>query len=53
MAGKKGMVHYSKEMKLLAVQMYLEAGKSQQEIAQVLGLPRKELVEQWGASLPV
>ncbi len=47
MAGKKGMVHYSKETKLLAVQMYLEAGKSQQEIAQALGLRRKELVEQW------
>jgi transposase-like protein len=47
MAGKKGMVHYSKEMKLLAVQMYLEQEQSQQEIAQALGLPRKELVEQW------
>ncbi len=47
MAGKKGMVHYSKETKLLAVQMYLEEGKSQREIAGALGLPRKELVEQW------
>lgn len=47
MAGKKGMVHNSKETKLLAVQMYLEEGQSQQAIAQALGLPRKELVEQW------
>ena len=47
MAGKHGMRHYSKETKLLAVQMYLELGKSQAQIAQELVLPRKELVEQW------
>jgi transposase-like protein len=47
MAGKKGMRHYKKETKLLAVQLYLERGKSQEQIAQELGLPRKELVEQW------
>ena len=47
MAGKKGMIHYSKGIKLLAVQMYLEEGQSQREIAQALGLPRTELVEQW------
>jgi transposase len=47
MSGKKGMVHYSREMKLVAMQMYLEEGQSQREIAQALGLPRKELVEQW------
>jgi transposase-like protein len=47
MAGKKGMVQYSKETKLLAVQLYLQEGKSQREIAQALGLPRKELVEDW------
>lgn len=41
MAGKKGMVHYSKETKLLAVEMFLEEGKSQQAIAQALGLVRK------------
>lgn len=47
MAGKKGMIHYNKEKKLLAVRMFLEEGHSQREIAQALGLPRKELVEQW------
>jgi transposase len=47
MAGKKGMVHYSTETKLRAVQLYLEEGQSQREIARALGLPRKELVEQW------
>ena len=41
------MIQYSKETKLLAVQMFLEQGQSQREIAQTLGLPRKELVEQW------
>ena len=41
------MVHHRKELKLLAVQMFLEQGQSQREIAQVLGLSRKELVEQW------
>jgi transposase-like protein len=47
MSGKKGMIHYSKEIKLLAVQMSQEEGKTQQEIAERLGLPRKELVEDW------
>ena len=47
MAGKKGMKHFLIETKLLAVQMYLEQGYSQQQIAQMLDLPRKELVEQW------
>lgn len=47
MAGKKGMKHYSKETKLLAVRMYLHQHQSQREIAHTLALPRKELVEQW------
>jgi transposase len=47
MSGKQGMKHYWIETKMLAVQMYLEEGYSQQEIAQKLCLPRKELVEQW------
>ncbi len=47
MSGKKGMVHYCKETKLLAVQMCLEQDKTHAEIAQELGLPRGELVEQW------
>ncbi len=47
MSGKKGMVHYRKETKLLAVQMCLEQGKTHTETAQELGLPRGELVRQW------
>ena len=47
MSGKKGMVHYSKGEKLLAVKRCLEEGKTHAETAQELGLPRAELVEQW------
>ena len=47
MSGKKGMIHYSKEMKLLAVQMCIVQGKTHAAAAQELGLPRGELVEQW------
>jgi transposase len=47
MAGKKGMRHYELETKLRAVQLYLEQGYTQSQIAQQLDLPRKELVEQW------
>ena len=47
MSGKKGMIHYSKEMKLLAVQMCIVQGKTHAAVAQELGLPRGELVEQW------
>jgi len=47
MAGKKGMKHFSKETKLLAVRLCLEAGKTHQQAAEELGLPRAELVEAW------
>jgi transposase-like protein len=47
MAGKKGSKHYQLQTKLLAVKMYMEQGYSQKQIAQMLDLPRKELVEQW------
>jgi transposase len=47
MSGKKGMKHYGIETKMLAVQMFLEQGRSRAEIAAELDLPRKELVEQW------
>ena len=47
MSGKKGMKHYGIETKMLAMQMFLEQGCSQAEIAAEMDLPRKELVEQW------
>jgi len=47
MSGKKGMIHYSKDIKLQAVQMFFEQSKTYAKIAQELRLPRKELVEDW------
>ena len=47
MAGKKGMKHNGVEVKLEAVRLYLEEGKTQRWIAEQLGLSRKELVEKW------
>ena len=47
MTGKKGMKHYALEDKLEAVRLFLEEGKTQAEIAEMLGLRRKELVERW------
>jgi transposase-like protein len=47
MSGKKGMVHFSKEIKLQAVQMCLEQNKTHTEAAQELGLTGGELVKKW------
>lgn len=47
MAGKKGMKNFCLETKLLAVQMFIEQGYTQKQIAEELTLPRKELVKQW------
>jgi transposase-like protein len=47
MKEKRKLRFYSKETKLLAVKMYLEQGKSQGQITEELGLPRKKLVELW------
>ena len=47
MAGKKGMKDYPVEMKLEAVRMFYEEGKTRAEIAQTLGLRRHGRVETW------
>jgi transposase len=47
MTGKKGMKHYAVEVKLEAVRMFVEEGKTRAEIAQLLGLRNKERVEVW------
>jgi transposase-like protein len=47
MTGKKGMKHYAVEVKLEAVRMYLDEGKTQAEIAQMLGVSNRERVERW------
>jgi transposase len=47
MSGKKGMKHYPVEMKLEAVRLHEEEGKSCQEIAGLLGLGSRKRVETW------
>ena len=47
MPGKKGMKHYSREVKLEAVRLYEEEGKSQAEIIEALGINNVRRVKQW------
>jgi transposase-like protein len=47
MAGKKGMKHYSREVKLEAVRLYEEEGKSQAEIIKALGIKGTGRVKRW------
>lgn len=47
MSGKKGMKHYSREVKLEAVRLYMEAGKSQAEIIETLRINDTRRVQRW------
>jgi transposase-like protein len=47
MSGKKGMKTYPVEVKLEAVRMFLEDGKTRAEITQALGLRSDGRVEAW------
>ena len=47
MAGKKGMKHYPVEIKLEAVRLFLEEGKTRAEIAKCLGLRSDGRVKKW------
>lgn len=47
MAGKKGSGRYSPEIKLQAVQMYLEQGRTYAAIAETLGIRRPKRIEAW------
>ncbi|MGD0612640.1 MAG: helix-turn-helix domain-containing protein [Anaerolineales bacterium] len=47
MSGKKGMRHYSLEVKLEAVRMFYEEGKTQPEIAEILGIRNAQRVKIW------
>ena len=47
MAGKKGMKDYSREVKLEAVRLYLEEGKTQAEIIKELGINHTRRVKLW------
>lgn len=47
MSGKKGMKHYALGVKVEAVRLYEEEGKSQQEITELLGLQDLGRVNKW------
>ncbi len=47
MAGKKGMKHYPKEVKMEAVRMFFEGGMTRAEITAELGLRSEGRVETW------
>ena len=47
MAGKKGMKHYSRAVKLEAVRLYEEEGKTHAEIIEELGINNKGCVKRW------
>ena len=47
MAGKKGMTHYAVELKLEAVRMFCEEGKSQRAITAELGIRDPRRVQKW------
>ena len=47
MTGKKGSKHYPVAVKLEAVRLFLEEGKTRAEITKILGLRSKKRVEVW------
>lgn len=48
MAGKKGMRCYPVELKLEAVRLYYEEGKTRAEITELLGIGNPYAVKEWG-----
>ena len=47
MAGKKGMTHYPVELKLEAVRMFCEEGKTHRAITEALGIRDPGRVRKW------
>ena len=47
MAGKKGMKHYPRELKLEAVRMFFEEGMTRMEITQALDIRSEDRVKIW------
>lgn len=47
MSGKRGMKHYSRELKREAIRLYLEEGKPQAEIIEELEINNVRRVKQW------
>lgn len=48
MSGKKGMRVYPVELKLEAVRLYYEEGKTRAEITELLGIGNPYAVKEWG-----
>lgn len=48
MSGKKGMKTYPIEIKLEAMRLYYEEGKTQAEITKLLGIRNAYAVKDWG-----
>jgi len=47
MPGKKGMKHYPLELKLEAMRLFYEEGKTRKEITALLGIRDKDRVMKW------
>lgn len=47
MGNNKGSKHYPRELKLEAVRLYYEAGKTRQEITELLGIRDRDRVKKW------
>jgi transposase-like protein len=47
MAGKKGMKHYPTEIKLEAMRLFYEEGKTRSEVTKVLGIKDPDRVKAW------
>jgi transposase-like protein len=47
MAGKKGSKHYPLELKLEAMRMFYEEGKTRKEITEALGIRDRDRVMKW------
>lgn len=47
MSGRKGMKPYSREVKLEAVRLYTEEGKTQKQIIEQLGICNVRQVKEW------
>jgi transposase-like protein len=47
MTGKRGSTHYPLAIKLEAVRLFLEEGRTRAEITKLLGLRSKKRVEAW------
>lgn len=48
MSGKKGMKHYSVELKLEAMRLYYEEGRTRAEVTALLGIRDPHAVKEWG-----